>query len=110
METSKYIPHTVYTIYINAPAQRVWDALTSAEFSRQYFSGFAVEMEPKVGGAFAVHAPDGALHISGEVIAHEPPRKLAVTWNVNWPGILEKLGVTLVTYEMSRPARRFASP
>jgi uncharacterized protein YndB with AHSA1/START domain len=100
MDTSTWIPQTVYTIYIAAPPERVWQALTSAEFSRQYFSGFAVEIEQRIGGALAVRAPDGSLHIGGEVIACDPPRLLSVTWNVNWPALVEKLGGTLVTYEI----------
>jgi len=40
------------------------------------------------------------LHISGEVFECEPPRKLTVTFNVNWPELIEKLGPTLVTYEI----------
>ena len=80
----------------------MWQALTTAEFSRQYFFGFAVEMDPKVGGSFIVRAPDGSLHIDGEVLACDPPRKLSVTWNVNWPGLVEKLGQTIVTYEIAQ--------
>src|SRR5213076_1616211 len=82
--------------------EKVWQALTTAEFSRQYFSGFAVEAELKVGGAFAARAPDGSVHISGEVIACDPPRRLTITWNVNWPALVEKLGPTLVTYEIEQ--------
>jgi uncharacterized protein YndB with AHSA1/START domain len=93
-------PLTVYTIYIAATPERVWDALTSAEFSRKYFFGNAVEIDLKVGGAYIVRAPDGALHISGEVIECDPLRKLSVTFNVNWPELIEKLGATLVTYEI----------
>ena len=47
-----------------------------------------------------MRTPDGALHISGEVIECDPPRKLTVTFNVNWPALVEKLGPTLVTYEI----------
>ena len=36
----------------------------------------------------------------GEVIECDPPRKLTVTFNVNWPALIEKLGPTLVTYEI----------
>jgi uncharacterized protein YndB with AHSA1/START domain len=95
-----FTPLTVYTIYIAATPERVWDALTSAEFSRKYFFGNAVEIDLKVGGAYIVRAPDGALHISGEVIECDPLRKLSVTFNVNWPELIEKLGATLVTYEI----------
>ena len=93
-------PTTVYTIYIAATPEKVWQALTSAEFSRQYFFGNAVEIELKIGGAFIVRAPDGSLHIDGEVFECDPPRKLTVTFNVNWPALVEKLGATLVTYEI----------
>ncbi|RTL75697.1 MAG: ATPase [Bradyrhizobiaceae bacterium] len=102
MDVSTYRPDTVYTIFIAATPERVFEALTSAHFSKQYFFGFAIECELKTGGAFIVRAPDGSLHIGGEVIACDPPHKLAVTWNVNWPGLIEKLGQTVVTYDIEQ--------
>lgn len=100
MKLDQFKPLTVYTIYIVSTPEKVWEALTSAEFSKQYFFGNAVEVEPRLGGAFIVRTPDGALHISGEVLAYDPPRKLSVTFNVNWPELIEKLGPTLVTYDI----------
>jgi uncharacterized protein YndB with AHSA1/START domain len=100
MKIDDFKPTTVYTIYIAATPEKVWQALTSAEFSRQYFFGNAIEVDLKIGGAFIVRAPDGSLHIDGEVFECDPPRKLTVTFNVNWPALLEKLGPTLVTYEI----------
>jgi uncharacterized protein YndB with AHSA1/START domain len=102
MNTDNFKPDTVYTIYIAASPEKVWQALTTAEFSRQYFFGFAVEMQAKVGGSFIVRAPDGSTHIDGEVLACDPPRNLSVTWNVSWPRLVEKLGQTIVTYEIAR--------
>jgi len=95
-------PDTVYTIYIASTPARVFEALTTAAYSTQYFSGFAVECELKVGGAFVVRAPDGSVHIDGKVLACDPPHKLSVTWNVNWPGLVEKLGETIVTYDIAQ--------
>src|SRR6187549_1850040 len=100
MKIDQFKPAIVYTIYIAAPPEKVWQALTTAEFSRQYFSGFAIETDLKVGGAFIARAPDGSVHIGGEVIECDPPKRLTVTWNVNWPALVEKLGPTLVTYEI----------
>ena len=100
IDVGKFKPAIVYTIYIAATLETVWKALTTAEFSRNYFSGFAIEADLKVGGAFIARAPDGSVHISGEVIECDPLKKLAVTWNVNWPKLVEKLGPTLVTYEI----------
>ena len=102
MNIEKFRPAIVYTIYIASTPEKVWEALTSAEFSRRYFSGFAIEAELRVGGAFAARAPDGAVHISGEVFECDPAKRLTITWNVNWPDLVEKLGPTLVTYEIEQ--------
>src|SRR6201990_3098302 len=100
IDVKNFSPAIVYTIYIASTPEKVWQALTSAEFSKQYFSGLRIEADLRVGGAFIVRAPDGSVHISGEVIECDPPKRLTVTWNVNWPALVEKLGPTLVTYEI----------
>src|SRR6267142_2182176 len=102
MNIKNFKPAIVYTIYIASTPEKVWEALTSAEFSRQYFSGQSVEVDQRVGGAFIMRTPDGALHISGEVIECDPPKRLTITFNVNWPALIEKLGPTLVTYEIEQ--------
>jgi uncharacterized protein YndB with AHSA1/START domain len=101
-DSKKFKPAIVYTIYIASTPEKVWQALTSAELSEKYFFGNSVEVDLKVGGAYIVRTPDGALHISGEVIECDPPKKLTVTFNVNWPALIEKLGPTLVTYEIEQ--------
>ena len=49
MNIDNFKPAIVYTIYIASTPEKVWRALTTAEFSKKYFSGFAVEAELKVG-------------------------------------------------------------
>ena len=102
MDITNYKPGIIYSIYIGANPEKVWQALTSAEFSKQYFFGNSVEVDLRVGGAFIVRTPDGALHISGEVIECDPPKRLTVTFNVNWPELIDKLGPTLVSYEIEQ--------
>jgi uncharacterized protein YndB with AHSA1/START domain len=102
MNIKNFKPAIVYTIYIVSTPEKVWQALTSAEFSRKYFFGNAVEVDLRVGGAYTVRTPDGALHISGEVIECDPPNKLTITFNVNWPALIEKLGPTLVSYQIEQ--------
>ena len=99
MNIDNFKPAIVYSIYIASTPEQVWEALTSAEFSRKYFFGNSVEVDLRVGGAYVMRTPDGSLHINGEVIECDP-RKLTVTFNVNWPALIEKLGATLVTYEI----------
>jgi uncharacterized protein YndB with AHSA1/START domain len=102
IDVTAFRPTVVYTIYIASTPEKIWEALTTAEFSRQYFSQFGVEIDLKIGGQFRVRAPDGSDHITGEVVECDPPRRLTVTWDVNWPGLVEKLGSTLVTYDIEQ--------
>jgi uncharacterized protein YndB with AHSA1/START domain len=102
MNIDDFKPMTVYTIYIASTPEKVWEALTKSEFSRKYFFGNSVEVDLRVGGAYIVRTPDGALHINGEVVECVAPRKLTVTFNVNWPELVEKLGPTLVTYDIEQ--------
>jgi len=100
VKIDQFKPTLVYTIYIKSTPEKVWQALTSGEFSVKYFFGNSVEIDQTIGGAYIVRTPDGSPHISGEVIECERPRRLAVTFNVNWPALIEKLGPTLVLYEI----------
>ncbi|MET4803437.1 uncharacterized protein YndB with AHSA1/START domain [Bradyrhizobium sp. LB11.1] len=109
MNLDKFKPLTVYTIYITSTPEKVWEALTSAKFSREYFSGFEVEMQPKLGGSFIVRAPDGSEHISGEVFEYDPPRKLTVTWNVNGPTSSQSSAPRSSPTRSSKPAKPSAS-
>jgi uncharacterized protein YndB with AHSA1/START domain len=100
MNIDQFKPTLVYAIYIKTTPEKAWQALTTGEVSAKYFFGNSVEVDERVGGAYVVRRPDGELHISGEVIECERPRKLTVTFNVNWPALIEKLGPTLVSYEI----------
>jgi uncharacterized protein YndB with AHSA1/START domain len=60
IDITKFKPNTVYVTYIAATPERVWQALTDAAFTRQYFFGFAVEVEPRAGGDFKLLAVTAA--------------------------------------------------
>ena len=100
MNIDQFKPTLVYAIYIKTTPEKAWQALTTGEVSAKYFFGNSVEVDERVGGAYVVRRPDGELHISGEVIECERPRKLTVTFNVNWPALIERLGPTLGSYEI----------
>jgi uncharacterized protein YndB with AHSA1/START domain len=81
----------------------VWEALTSASFTRQFFFGRAIELEPRVGGAFALRMEDGRVDTEGKVREWNPPRRLAVTWRVVWLEEFRNLPECIVTFDL-RPA------
>jgi uncharacterized protein YndB with AHSA1/START domain len=109
-------PDAVHIIHIAAPAQKVWDALTSPELSPSYFFGNRFEFGPK-GGDFRVIQPDGQVNSEGKVLVRDEPRLLRVSWDVvifpdmraDKPGEvefrLEDLGgvVRLTVSEYNRP-------
>ena len=100
VDVSKFKPKTVYVTYIAATPQQVWDALTQPEFTKQYFAGFAIDVEPREGGAFRMLYPDGRVHIAGRVIEWSPPRRFACTWVVEGMAEFRDLPECLVTYEI----------
>ena len=99
---AKFKPRTVYVTYIAATPEKVWQALTSSEFTRKYFWERDVEVEPKRGGAFLLRLPDGRINVRGKVVEYDPPRKLVVTWHVEWPEDFAKLPECLVSYEIAQ--------
>jgi uncharacterized protein YndB with AHSA1/START domain len=102
IDTTKFKPMTVYVIYIATTVEKVWHALTDPTFSRQYFFGFTVEVEPNTGGKFLIRYPDGRVHASGLVIDWSPPRHLSCTWQLHGMNEFDELPECLVTYEIEQ--------
>jgi uncharacterized protein YndB with AHSA1/START domain len=97
---AKFKPKIVYVTYIAATPEKVWQALTEAAFSTQYFFGFAVDVEPKTGGRFRLLYPDGRVHARGEVLDWSPPRRLSCTWLIEGMQEFDELPECLVTYDI----------
>ena len=99
-DTANFKPKSVFTIYIAATPEKVWQAVTSPEFTRQYFFGRSIEFEPKPGGTFILRMPDGRVDVRGRVVDCDPPRRLAVTWRVEWLEEMRELPECFVVYEI----------
>jgi len=95
-----FVPKTVYVTYIAAAPEKVWAALTEAEFTQRYFFGYAVEIDLRVGGSFILRMQDGRVGVAGKVVECDPPRRLSVTWRVESSEDMRKLPECLVTYEI----------
>jgi uncharacterized protein YndB with AHSA1/START domain len=101
IDAAKFKPKTVYVTYIAATPEAVFEALTRPEFTRQYFGGFAIAVEPCTGGAFRMLAPDGSVHIAGTVVEWSPPKRFACTWSmISMPQYA--LPDCLVTYDIEQ--------
>jgi uncharacterized protein YndB with AHSA1/START domain len=102
IDASRFKPKTVYVTYIAAAPQKIWDALTQSEFTRQFFFGRSIEIEPRAGGSFILRMPDARVDVKGQVVIWEPPHRLAVTWTVDWNEQMRELPECLVTYEITQ--------
>jgi len=91
---------TIYVTYVAAAPERVWAALTSAEFTSQYFFGRRVESDWRAGSAWTLHNPDGGADVTGVVRESDPHRRLVVTWNVAGIKTLGEVPECVVTYEI----------
>lgn len=100
-DISKFKPKTVYVTYVAASPEAVFQALTEPAFTRQYFGGFSVDVEPRTGGAFRMLAPDGSVHIEGVVVDWSPPRRFVCTWKVLSMPETRALPDCLVAYDIA---------
>ncbi|MEU3502167.1 metalloregulator ArsR/SmtB family transcription factor [Streptomyces hundungensis] len=76
-------PEFVYVIYIRATPERVYEALTDAEFAQRYFGGWGPRSDWRVGSPVLWKmGPQGAYEDLGQAVMEAVPgRKLAYTWH-----------------------------
>jgi len=98
---------TVHRIYINAPAQKVWDAITDPKWNGQYAFHAPSQYDLRPGGLYAVRSTpemtaQGApeLLIDGEVLECEPPTRLVQTWRAFFTPETQAEGFTRLTWEL----------
>jgi uncharacterized protein YndB with AHSA1/START domain len=85
-------------IYIEAPVERVWAALTQGEHTRLYWSRF-VQSEWRVGARVEfLRADKSKLSHDGEVLEIDPPRRLVMTFDLKPEGMTEP--PSRVTYDL----------
>ena len=93
-------PSFVYVTYIASTAERLWQALTSAEFTERYMFGRRVESTWAVGASVRYWGRDGKLSDSGTVLESNPPRRLVFTWRVELDDALRAEGYSTVTFDI----------
>lgn len=112
----------VYVTYIRTTPERLWEALTSPEFTKLYWFGVHAESDWKAGASWRLVFPDGRIADSGEIVEAEQPRRLVIRWRNEFrPELkaegysrciidLEPVGKAVklsIVHEMERPGSRF---
>jgi uncharacterized protein YndB with AHSA1/START domain len=71
----------VYTVFIKASPEAIWEAITKPEFTSRYFYGSQVESSLEPGTPFLGWSPDREqLWTDGQVLESDEPRRLSYTW------------------------------
>lgn len=70
----------VYVTYIRTSPEKLWQALTDAAFTQQYWWGMFLESDWKEGSPWAMKFADGRRNTTGTVLESDPPRRLVLDW------------------------------
>ncbi len=96
-------PEFVYVSYVATTPEKLWEALISPEFTRQYWAGGTIESDWKVGSPVKLLKADGGLDWRGEILQSDPPRLLSYTFDPQ--NFLQSKGISeppsRVTFEIS---------
>jgi uncharacterized protein YndB with AHSA1/START domain len=72
-------PEFVYVTYIETTPEKLWEALTNSEFTKQYWFDTEVRSDWKVGSPFAL-VTSGETTDTGEILEADRPRRLSYTF------------------------------
>jgi uncharacterized protein YndB with AHSA1/START domain len=90
----------VYVTFIRTTPEKLWSALTSAEFTRQYWFGVRHETDWKVGSSWQLVFPDGRIADTGEIVEVDPPKRLVLRWRNEFRPELKAEGYSRCTVEL----------
>jgi uncharacterized protein YndB with AHSA1/START domain len=94
-------PEFVYVTYIATTPEKLWDALTQAEFTKKYWFGRRIESDWQVGSPVRFFDGDtDHLTDSGVVLECDPPRRLAYTFQNEFDPEARKLGSSRVSFTL----------
>ncbi|HEY2663051.1 MAG TPA: SRPBCC family protein [Candidatus Binataceae bacterium] len=90
----------VYVSYIRTTPDRLWSALTSPDFMKQYWFGMHFETDWKAGSSWRMIFPDGRVADRGEVLVADPPKRLVLKWRNEFRPELKAEGYASCTIDL----------
>ncbi len=104
----------VFDIYIKAPAEAVWEAITTPEWTERYGYRAPSDYDLRAGGAFRARSNDqmramgmAETIIDGEVIEVDAPRRLVQTYRFLFGAETTAEGFSQITWEVEPTAGGF---
>jgi uncharacterized protein YndB with AHSA1/START domain len=88
----------VYSVYIKAPADRIWRAITDGDETVRYYYGTRVSSTWEVGAPISYTYPDGSVAADGSVLEIEPGRRVVMSFHPRWDPDIEAAGPIRMTW------------
>ncbi|MFL5778569.1 MAG: SRPBCC domain-containing protein, partial [Chloroflexota bacterium] len=89
-----------YSVYIKAPAERVWRAITDGEDTIRYYYGTRVVSDWMAGSPIRYDYPDGTVAADGEVLEVDPGKRVVMTFLPRWDPEIEAEGPVRMTWQV----------
>ena len=89
----------VYVTYIRTTPEKLWSALTDAQYMKQYWFGTQCESQWTAGSSWKM-VSGGQITDAGEIVEAEPPRRLVIRWQHQKRPELKAEGDSLCTMEL----------
>ncbi len=90
----------VYVTYIRTTQEKLWSALTDAQYMKQYWFGVHCESRWTAGSSWKMVSAEGQILDSGEIIEAQPPRRLVIRWQHQIKPELRAEGESRCTIEL----------
>jgi uncharacterized protein YndB with AHSA1/START domain len=89
----------VYSVFIKATPEQIWEAITNPEFTEKYFYASRVEL---ANGRRRAFGPAGELWGDEAILEEDPPRRLVHGWRALYDPELAEEGTSRVTWEIDQ--------
>jgi uncharacterized protein YndB with AHSA1/START domain len=87
----------VYQVFIKAPPEAIWEAITKPEFTAKYFYGARISVAPE---RYRSLGPNGEMWGDAEVAEWDPPRRLVHGWRSMYDPDMAAEEESRVTWEI----------
>ena len=90
----------VARVFIKAPPERVWRAITDGDDTIRYYYGTRVVSDWAVGAPIRYDYPDGSVAADGEVLALGAGRTVTMSFHPHWSPEIEAEGPVRMTWSV----------
>ena len=90
----------VYSVYIRATPERIWQAITDGDDTLRYYYGTRVASDWTAGAPITYSYPDGTTAADGQVLEIESGKRVAMTFHPRWSPEIDAEGPVRITWEV----------